>query len=76
MIDLPNTNWVRSTKMPSYAVCLDPQSDFFGYKMVESGDRWVVVSALKPKEVSFALHSVDFENHQQQLRQLQSGMDM
>lgn len=52
MIELPNELWIRSTKMPEWAICLDPDDRFFGWKMFEHPDgRWVSGGALSREEV-------------------------
>lgn len=52
MIDLPNSKWVRSPKMPEYAVCMDPQDRFFGWKMMENPDgvHWTSVGKMSLEE--------------------------
>ena len=54
MLDLPNDRWIRSAKMPEYAINLDPDSLFFGWKMVEGEcyKKWVSVAQLKTNEIA------------------------
>lgn len=55
MVDLPNKLWIRSTKKPGWAICLDPDDRFFGWKMFEHPDgRWVSGGALSRDEVIYA----------------------
>lgn len=54
-IDLPNMNWVRSPVKPDWALCLDPEADFFGWKMYECNGNWVSSEKLTLNEVQTCL---------------------
>lgn len=69
MIELPNKNWLRSTKKPEYALCLDTDDSFFGWKMVEDNCcGWVSVSRLTIDEVGKAINKIDCQSHIEQLK--------
>jgi hypothetical protein len=50
---LPSKMWVRSTKMPEWAICLDPAHSHYGWKMLENPDgvNWVSQTRLTLTEV-------------------------
>jgi hypothetical protein len=51
-VPLPNDKWLRSEKLSNWAVCLDPEDRFFGWKMYENadGEHWVSGAALTDDE--------------------------
>lgn len=61
MIPLPNVKWVRSTKMPAFAICMDPDSPFFCCIMTENASRddWAKVSALGAEDMVEFIEAVD-----------------
>ena len=59
MIKLPNDKWVRSTKLPQWALCLDPQARHYGWKMYEGPEGWVSGSALTLYEIRNGLTKED-----------------
>lgn len=69
MVEIPNDNWIRSIKKPEYAVCLDPDSIFFGWKMLEDNEckEWIVSGRLDRCEIIKAMCREDFKNHLKQL---------
>ncbi len=70
MVELPNSDWIRSPKMPNYAVCLDRNNRFFGWKMTECNGNWTSVGKLTPEELVKAGRSHDFAAHLEQLSEL------
>lgn len=60
-LTLPNEQWLRSPKMPEYAICFDPADPFFLWKMVENEayGTWTSVAALTPEEMVELVAKVD-----------------
>lgn len=68
MIELPNSSWLRSTKMPEYALCLDPNDEFFGWKMKEYNNRWVSIEKLSLDEIKSVMKKQGCQSHLKQLK--------
>lgn len=62
-VPLPNSNWVRSTKMPKWAICLDPSARHYGWKMAEYDGRWVSGGELSLGEIEWALNEPTLAEH-------------
>lgn len=70
-VPLPNANWIRSEKMPEYAINLDPESRFFGWKMREhAGSQWVSVLPMRIADVCKCFKYAAFANHHDRLADL------
>lgn len=74
MIELPNDQWVRSTKQPNWALCLEPANRFYGWKMYECNGRWVSGAKLTRDEVDTALTLAELHEHKQKLAALRSTL--
>lgn len=70
MIDLPTENWVRSPKMPDWALCLDPAWVHYGWKMYECNGNWVSGHRLTNEEIEQALTMESLEEHWPKFRLL------
>lgn len=52
-VELPNCRWIRSPKQKDYAICLDPESRFAGWLMLEGWDNnWVSVRQLSVEDLT------------------------
>ena len=58
-IKLPNDKWVRSSEMPWWSICLDPDSGWFGYKFCQRNGQWVASSKSTPLEIERTLKRLD-----------------
>ncbi len=51
-VELPNFRWMRSPKQREYAICLDPESPYCCWLMLEGWDNnWVSVRKLEVEEL-------------------------
>ena len=66
-VPLPNHRWVRSPKQPDWALNLDKDSEFFGWKMKEQAGKWVSQEGLSLKDINDALESGSHELQQYRL---------
>lgn len=77
MIDLPNNLWIRSTKQPDWAICLDPDdADRYGRKCREREELqcWEARSLLRLDEVQWSLQEYDCRTHWLQFAMLLVSM--
>ncbi len=72
MVALPNNKWIRSPKKPEYAVCLDKQNKFYGWKTIESitYDDWRGIARLTREELIKATKKPAFKDHLIELNDL------
>ena len=72
MVELPNDQWLRSPRLPEYAICLDPSNRFYGWMMVENEAHktWSSVSRLSVIDVERVTLSPDCRSHLPQLNRL------
>lgn len=62
-IDLPNDQWIRSHKMSEWALCMDPQNRFYGWKCKAVNGQWVSQEALTDADIENALGKVSLREH-------------
>lgn len=70
-VPLPSKLWVRSTKMPEWAINLDPESIHYGRKMREWGGEWIWRELLTFEEIAWALQEPELAEYRQHLLALQ-----
>lgn len=60
-IPLPNDKWLRSSKMPNWALCFDSSSPYFLHKMCEdfASGTWIKSDVLTQEELSDLIDMVD-----------------
>lgn len=78
MVPLPNSLWLRSTKQPEWATCLDPEDAVnYGRKCREreSLQCWEPRGLLRLDEVELALSYNDCSSHWPQLTALKSRLE-
>lgn len=63
MVELPNENWIRGTKQPDWAICLDPANRFYGWKMYERNGNWVSGARLTGEDVVKAMSMPALREH-------------
>ena len=69
---LPSDKWARSTKQPKWALCLDPDNRFFGWKCYDNHGRWVSGTKMTLEEIEQALQKTDLIPWRAQLEQLKT----
>jgi hypothetical protein len=70
VIDLPNENWIRATKRPDWALCLDSNNSFYGWKMYEMNGYWVSGARLTAEEIVKAMGMPALAAHWSKLQAL------
>ena len=72
MVELPNKDWIRSTKRPEYSICLDVDSSFFGWKLFENSffKNWEPVKSLTQDEIIVMKEMPSFNQHINHLNKL------
>lgn len=74
-VPLPNDKWIRSTKKPNWALCLDKENRMYGWKMYELNGGWVSGSALSMSEVEIALQSDSLQVHRELFEGLKTHLE-
>ena len=69
-VALPNEKWIRSPKMPQWAICLDPDALHYGWKMYECNGQWVSGATLQLHEVKGAMGKISLQEHWSLFQQL------
>lgn len=62
-IDLPNDQWIRSHTMMDWALCMDPQDRFYGWKCRAINGRWVSQGELTAEDIENAIGKVSLREH-------------